>query len=93
MPLYEPQKGLGLVRTARRGWRLTASLAAFVLAATDVSTEPIEAVDRRSPAGSRRQLACLGTQPLDDAARRRGVVLGDVIADLLQIRPGALGGR
>jgi hypothetical protein len=34
-------------------------------------------------AGSCRQIASLGAQPLDDAARRRGVVPGDVIADLL----------
>ena len=42
-------------------------------------------------AGRCRQLAGLGAQPLDDAARRRWVVLGDVGVDLPQIRLGALG--
>ena len=42
-------------------------------------------------AGRCHELAGLDAQPLDDAARRRGVVLGDVGANFPQIRPGALG--
>jgi hypothetical protein len=39
-------------------------------------------------AGSFRQLAGLAAQPLNDAAARCGVVLGDVGVDLPQISPG-----
>jgi hypothetical protein len=35
-------------------------------------------------AGRLRELAGLGAQALDDAARRRGLVFGDVGTDLLQ---------
>ena len=40
-------------------------------------------------AGRCRELAGLGAQALDDPARRCGVILSDVGADLPQIRPGA----